>query len=218
MVTVEGGVMVAIIAGWFNAGGPFMWVLLGVLALACAVVLERAVFYYVICGGSSLGLIATVVQELSNDRVDVAQKHVARGGAPLTVLMRTILERYSAGMSHAEIQEGLEEAAIQQIPRLGDRLNYLSLFANVATLLGLLGTIAGLQLSFSSLASVEAAKKASMLASGISQAMLTTAFGLIVAVPCMIAFTFLANKQAQLTKNLDEAVVKFMHFLKKKRP
>ena len=52
----------------------------------------------------------------------------------------------------------MEEAAIQQVPRLSQRLNYLSLFANIATLLGLLGTITGLQLSFSSLA-VDAAKR-----------------------------------------------------------
>lgn len=47
--------------------------------------------------------------------------------------------------------------------------------------------------------------------------MITTAFGLIVAVPCMVAYTFLVNKQNQLTKDLDEAVVKFLNYLKKKK-
>ena len=100
---------------------------------------------------------------------------------------------------------------------MSQRLNYLSLFANIATLLGLLGTIAGLQVSFSSLVAVEAAKKATMLAQGISQAMNTTAFGLIVAVPCMILYTILFNKQQALTKDLDEAVVRLLNYMKKKK-
>jgi biopolymer transport protein ExbB/TolQ len=210
--------MVQSVAGWFNAGGPFMWVILGVLAGACAVALERAVFYYLLCGENGLKRVAEVAQALNNNNTAEAKKIVAKGNSPLMVLLRTAIERYSADLPFSEIQEGVEETAIQQIHRFSQRLNYLSLFANIATLLGLLGTISGLQLSFSSLASVEAAKKAAMLASGISRAMNTTAFGLIVAVPCMVLYTFLSNKQVQLTKNLDEATVKMLNYLRKKRP
>jgi biopolymer transport protein ExbB len=74
-------------------------------------------------------------------------------------MLTTALDRYNTGMGSTEIQEGLEEVAIQEVPRLSERLNYLVLFANIATLLGLLGTITGLQLAFSSLGSVEASKK-----------------------------------------------------------
>lgn len=210
--------MVQKLAGWFNAGGPFMWVILGVLAAACAVMLERVVFYYLFCRVDGVMMVSKLAQSLGNDNTADAQKIVGKGSSPLVVLLRTAVERYVAGVPFAEIQEGVEETAIQQVPRLPQRLNYLSLFANVATLLGLLGTISGLQLSFASLASVEAAKKAAMLAGGISQAMITTAFGLIVAVPCMVIYTFLSNKQSRLTKDLDEATVKFLNFLRKKRP
>ena len=210
--------MVQSIAGWFNSGGPFMWVILGVLAGACAVALERAIFYFLFCGENGLKRVALLAQALNNDNTEEAKKVVAKGNSPLMVLMRTAIDRYHAGLPFSEIQEGVEETAIQQIHRFPQRLNYLSLFANIATLLGLLGTISGLQLSFSSLASVEATKKAAMLASGISQAMITTAFGLIVAVPCMVLYTFLSNKQTKLTKDLDEATVKLLNYLRKKRP
>jgi biopolymer transport protein ExbB/TolQ len=103
------------------------------------------------------------------------------------------------------------------MPRMITRLNYLSLFSNIATLLGLLGTISGLQASFSSLAAVEASKKATMLAAGIAEAMNCTAFGLIVAVPCMVMYTVLYNKQQQLTKALDESVVRIVNFMKKSK-
>jgi len=210
--------MIKSVAAWFNAGGPFMWVILGVSAFACAVAIERLVFYYIICRRNSLYFTGQVVSLINAEKNDDAKKIVSRGSAPLIILIRTAVERFVLGAPYADIQEGVEEAAIQQIPRLTERLNYLSLFANIATLLGLLGTISGLQLSFSSLASVEAAKKAAMLASGISQAMITTAFGLIVAVPCMVLYTFLSNKQARITKDVDEATVKFLNILKKKRP
>lgn len=209
--------MVQSIAAWFNGGGPFMWAILAVLACAVAVAIERCIFYYVICRERGTGQVAEIARSLNGDNVDNA-KLALRGKAPVTVLLRAALDRFGAGMSVAEIQEGVEETAIKELPRLSDRLNYLVLFANIATLLGLLGTIMGLQLAFSSLGSVEASQKATKLAQGISELMVCTAFGLMVAIPCMVAYTFLHNVQNRLTKDLDESVVKLMNYFKKKRP
>jgi biopolymer transport protein ExbB len=209
--------MIETLARWYSEGGPFMGVILGVLALAVAVFVERMIFYYLICKRKGAVLISELARLLNEKKIDKAREILSRGKDPKTMLLKTALERFDAGMDIEEIREGLEEEAIKQVPRLSQRLNYLTLFANIATLLGLLGTITGLQLSFSSLANVEAAKKAVMLASGISQAMLTTAFGLIVAIPCMVSYTFLYNKQSQLVKDLDEATVKFLNYLKKKK-
>ncbi len=200
----------------FNEGGPFMWAILVVLASACAIVIERLIFYFIFCNVNGVKLVSDVARSLNNDKTDEARKIAGRKKAPVNTLIQTAIERYSAGMTFDDIQEGVDETAIKEVPKMSQRLNYLSLFANVATLLGLLGTIAGLQLSFTSLASVEAAKKATMLAQGISQAMNTTAFGLIVAVPCMILYTLLSNKQQSLTKDLDEAVVRLLNYMKKK--
>ena len=117
----------------------------------------------------------------------------------------------------AELDQGPAVDELQ-LPRIGQRLNYISLCANIATLLGLLGTISGLQMSFGSIASVEAAKKATMLAQGISVAMNTTAFGLIVAVPCMIMYTVFSNMQQVRVKDIDQSIVRLMNYLKKRRP
>lgn len=209
--------MVTFLANWFRSGGPFMWVLLFVLAIAAAIMLERVIFYFFTCSQNSTLLLSKITNAISRDKVDEAIGSVRRSNSPLNSLLAVALLKFKAGDKMEDIQEGVEEAAIHQIHRYSVRLNYLTLFANIATLLGLLGTITGLQLSFSSLANVEAAKKAAMLASGISQAMITTAFGLIVAVPCMAAYTFLSNRQAKLIKDLDETVVKLLNFMKKKR-
>jgi biopolymer transport protein ExbB/TolQ len=194
-----------------------MWAILAVLAFAAAVVIERVIFYYIICRGRGTMLVAGIAKSLNGDEPDKAER-LASGSSPVTVLIRTAVERFNAGMNVTEIQEGIEEAAIKELPRLSNRLNYLVLFANIATLLGLLGTITGLQLAFSSLGSVEASKKATMLATGISELMVCTAFGLMVAIPCMVAYTVLHNKQSRLTRDLDESVVKLMNYLRKKRP
>ncbi len=205
--------MIAAVATQFNSGGPFMWVILGVLGVAVAVMLERYL-YYVYCGSKSRGVALDLAKAIREDRIHDAQRLVARRKNPLYRLLHAALERYVQGREIQEVRESVEETAIRETPKLSQRLNYLSLFANIATLLGLLGTIAGLQVSFSSLASVDAAQKATLLASGIAQAMNTTAFGLIVAVPCMIAYTILNNKQQALLRDMDEAVVKILNTMK----
>jgi biopolymer transport protein ExbB/TolQ len=208
--------MISSLSAWFANGGNYMWVILAVLTIAIAVVIERLIFYYIICAANGRKMVTGIARALNDKKVDDAKKLV-KSGAPLPSLLRVAIDRYNAGMTIDEIQEGVEEESIQQVPRLPQRLNYLALFANISTLVGLLGTISGLQLSFSSLVSVEASKKAAMLAKGISEFMTCTAFGLIVAIFCMAFYTLLSNKQNQLVKDLDESVVKCINYLKKMR-
>jgi biopolymer transport protein ExbB len=208
--------MIHSLAAAFNAGGPFMWVILVVFAVACTVVIDRLVFYFVICQANGVRLVAEVAQALNGNDLAKAKKTVSKRRAPMNMLMQTAIERFGSGMTFEEIQKGVDQAAIREMPRMTQRLNYLSLFANIGTLLGLLGTIIGLQEMFGSLAAVEAEKKAAMLASGIAQAMNATAFGLIVAVPCMVMYTILYNKQQQITKDLDESIVRLLDYLEKK--
>ncbi len=209
--------MIGAMAKFFVQGGNFMWVILIVFAAALAVVLERLFFYVVVCRDNARRIAAELARSLEKNDLDGARKACA-GKSPVHILLSAVLKLYEAGLNHKEIRQGVEEAAIQEMPRYAERLNYLSLFANIATLLGLMGTIFGLIMSFGSISTAEAAQKATLLATGISVAMNTTAFGLIVAVPCMIAHTMLGNKQAALSTDLDEALVKVLHFMEKKRP
>ncbi|MGB7569015.1 MAG: MotA/TolQ/ExbB proton channel family protein [Chitinivibrionales bacterium] len=209
--------MIQTIATFFNSGGRFMWVILIVMALSTAIVIERMIFYFIVCRVNAVRLVSDLAKALTAGGTDAALKVLHKGGSPLKVLLRVAIDRFGAQMSVGDVEEGIQEAAITQMPRMTARLNYLSLFSNIATLLGLLGTISGLQASFSSLAAVEASKKATMLAAGIAEAMNCTAFGLIVAVPCMVMYTVLYNKQQQLTKALDESVVRIVNFMKKSK-
>jgi biopolymer transport protein ExbB/TolQ len=208
---------VELLASLFRSGGPFMWALLFFLACAAAVMVERLVFLYFICPRDTSGVVNRLKTAIGEGRLDDAAKILQGKSSPTHVLLSVAVDSFNAGYAAADIQEDVEEAAISQIHRFSVRLNYLSLFANVATLVGLLGTITGLMQSFTSLATVDAAQKASMLAAGISQAMITTAFGLIIAVPCMVVYTVYANRQSALVKDLDESTVRLLNFIKKKR-
>ena len=205
------------LANWFRSGGPFMWVLLFFSACAVAVAIERMIFLYFVCPRDTSGLVGKLKTAVGEGRGDDAAKMLQGKGSPTLALLHIAVDSFNAGYTSADIQEDVEEAAISQIHRFSVRLNYLSLFANVSTLIGLLGTITGLMQSFTSLAGVDAAQKASMLASGISQAMITTAAGLIIAVPCMVVYTIFSNRQSVLVKDLDESTVKLLNFIKKKK-
>jgi biopolymer transport protein ExbB/TolQ len=132
-------------------------------------------------------------------------------------MLRIALERFQSGATIEKIQDSVEEIAVNEVPKMTKRLNYLTLIANITTLLGLLGTITGLQRCFASLGNVDAAQKAAMLASGISEALNTTAFGLGVAVISMIFFTYLTNKKQALLQDIDHAVIRLVNYMKEKK-
>ena len=209
--------MIETAAKFFNEGGTFMWIILGVGAFASAVILERLYFFFVTCRGNSRGLVSRIAKAISNDNPEEAEKIASSKKSPVHRLLNVAVQRYKKGLAYEEIQQGVEEAAIKEIPKFGTRLSSLGMFANIATLTGLLGTIFGLQVSFNSLQLAEGAEKATALANGIAQAMNTTAMGLMVAIPCMIAFTQLSNVQAGLTEDLDEATVKMLNYIEKRK-
>lgn len=198
------------IARFFTDGGAFMWLILGVLAFAAAVILERLYFYHVICRARSAEQVDRSLAALGEGRPEDALLQLAGRPSPLNALLAVAVERYRSGVGFGEIRQGVQEAAVVQVPRLGRRVGYLAMAANVATLAGLLGTIFGLQDSFASLALADGAAKAALLASGIGQAMNTTAFGLIVAIPCMIAHARFSSTQSRLTEDLDAGLLRFL--------
>ncbi len=209
--------MIQSVAAQFNAGGAFMWVILAAFTVGFAVMLERIFYFFVYCSGDSLKPAQKILYHLQKGEAQEALKVANRRKTPLHRLLQSAIAKYVSGASVEKITESVEQSAIRELPRLSKRINYLSLVANVATLLGLLGTITGLQVSFGSLANVDAAQKASMLANGIAQAMNTTAFGLIVAVPCMVMYTVLSNKQQELVRVADESISQVVTTIKEMR-
>lgn len=124
-------------------------------------------------------------------------------GKPSADLIRTALER--AHQPEELIMNAIEISRNQYAEKIQKRTSYLATIANVATLLGLLGTIAGLIESFAAVGHADPQQKAALLANGISTAMNATMLGLAVAVPCMVVFSFFINKANRLVSELEAA-------------
>jgi biopolymer transport protein ExbB/TolQ len=102
------------------------------------------------------------------------------------------------------METAMESQTLYYVPKVNERLSYLSTLANVATLVGLLGTISGLIHSFAAVGGgIEGVTKEEALAGGIAIAMHTTAFGLIVAIPTLLAHMYLSNRANQLIDDID---------------
>jgi biopolymer transport protein ExbB len=109
----------------------------------------------------------------------------------------------------------MEEGMMEVMPELVQRTHYLATYANIATLLGLLGTIIGLIDAFTAVAAADPAEKADLLSASISVAMNTTAFGLVAAIPLILIHSYLQTKTARLIDNLEMAAVKCLNLISK---
>ncbi len=199
---------------FFQAGGVFMYPILALLALGTAIIIER--FFYLLKASVREEALWQQVQKLMNGgRLQEAVKVCGKTKAPLGDVLTRGLERIQEPWTPEDLQSSLEEVLLERIPLLERRTHYLPTLANVSTLLGLLGTIIGLIASFSAIAAVDPSQKAALLAEGLSVAMSTTAFGLLVAIPILICFTWLSTKTNRIVEGLEEITTKFMNHAKR---
>jgi len=112
-----------------------------------------------------------------------------------------------------DVEKVVQESMMEIVPQLEKRTHYLATAANVATLLGLLGTVSGLIHSFAAVATVNPAEKANLLSASISEAMNCTAFGLMTAVPILVVHAFLQSKTQGLSDGLETAAIRFLNAL-----
>ncbi len=133
---------------------------------------------------------------------------------PVTLVIQEALLR--AHQPEDLIQESLEIVVSEATARIQIRTAYLGTIANVSTLLGLFGTIAGLIHSFEALGSANAQQRSTLLANGISTAMNATMMGLFVAIPCMIAYSYLMNRTGRLVGEVERTAARMMTMIKQR--
>ncbi len=133
---------------------------------------------------------------------------------PTAKVVKSALLR--AHQAETLIEHGLQIQVAEVTATIQKRTSFLATIANVATLLGLFGTIAGLIHSFEAVGHADPQQKGALLAAGISQAMNATMLGLAVAIPCMIAFSFLMNRQNQLVGQVESSAIQALDILKQR--
>ena len=186
----------------FQTGGFFMYPIALILIVSTIIIVERMHSVLFRFQTDAAKLMKEVQGHILDNNVDQAIKisNSNKDSVLHTVFKAALI---NADRPFNEIQEHVEVATLSVLPKLQERLPFLFTFANVATLLGLLGTIVGLVNTFESVALVDASKKQQMLSAGISTAMNTTAFGLIVAIPCMFFYGFIQNKINRIIDDVE---------------
>jgi biopolymer transport protein ExbB/TolQ len=183
-----------------------MYVILLTLIFGLAIMIERFIAVSVKNRIDTTTFVNRVMDLIQSGSISGAIEYCSMSNAALPRIARAGLQEYDK--SPTDIQQAFELAAMSEIPKLEKRTQYLAMIANVATLLGLLGTIMGLITAFQSITDVEAAQKAALLSRGISMAMNTTAFGLIVAIPCLAGYSFLQERTNLLIDEINESVAR----------
>jgi biopolymer transport protein ExbB len=197
---------------FINDSGFVGWCIIFVGIAVVALIIERCYALYLKFGMDSEALMTKVQTLILSRRSDEALVSVSQlTDKPLARAFKTILEK--ADRDDDSIFQAHDIAMAENVPLYTKRLHYLSMLSNVATLLGLLGTIHGLILSFQAVAQADPSTKQAMLANGIAVSMYTTALGLGVAIPAMVAFAFLVSRQNTLVEQLTEKCGKLTELL-----
>ena len=181
-------------------------------AFALAIIFERTLALYWKYPLDTRRFIAEIRQRILNNDIAAAVQFCSSQEKALAAsVVKAGLLR--AARDNEQIENALEIVSHEAMNTAKKRLAYLSMIANVATLLGLLGTILGLIKAFAAVATVDAATKSMMLSEGISQSMNATASGLAVAIPTMIAFSILQSKANRIIESIESCAMLTMDLL-----
>ena len=195
---------------FFQNGGAFMYPIVVLLALGAAIAIERWLFLTVTKAKNKAAWNA-VVPHLKTGNVAGAMQVTSKSSSAIAQIMTYGLNRAQSARRREDIEQAMEESLMEIIPRLEKRTHYLATFANMATLMGLLGTIIGLIEAFTAVSNANPAEKAELLSASISIGMNCTAFGLMVAIPLVLIHSVLQTKTTEIIDSLEMAAVKFLN-------
>jgi biopolymer transport protein ExbB/TolQ len=204
--------MYTTVVSFFQDGGPFMYPIAVVLAFGIAIALERYVY---LANQTRINrrdfekILTLLKQRKQRELSGVVQK----SKSAMSRIIADGLNRKASSRRRDDIEYAMEEGLLEVLPNIERRTPYLATFANIATLLGLLGTIIGLIAAFTAVANADPAEKATLLSQSISIAMNTTAFGLMAAIPLLLIHSVLQSKTSAIVESLEIAVVKFLNIM-----
>ena len=195
----------------FQAGGVFMYFILAFLVCTLALIVERSIALYKRIEANPVDFRKNLLAFTSKGDFLGALGYARTSNAPLAKVTQVGLEIRANGCADEELQARMDEKLSAEIAHIDRRTGFLAMFGNVATLLGLLGTVTGLIGSFAGVAAADPAERAILLGQGISEALNTTAFGLVAAIPALIAFAIFQNRTEKLVTALTDESSEIFH-------
>ena len=200
----------ASVAAFFQKGGLFMYPILFVFLAGMGIALERW-FQLSRIRNTNRKMWNVLHPLLAKGELEKAQAIVDKDKSTISQMLGMGLARQGAVRRREDIEIAMEESMMEIIPQLEKRTPYVALLSNIATLLGLLGTIMGLIEAFTAVANANPAEKADLLSASISVAMNTTAFGLMSAIPLLLFHAKLTSTTGQIIDSLEMASVKALN-------
>ena len=202
----------------FFHGGPVMYLIFAFLSALIALGLWRGYLLFMVFDTPNpQGMWAEIYKLVANNQIETAIRLCEK--SPRRQILPRVWKKglQSASRSGDETQNAVDSATLERVPLCNRYLNWFGTFANVTTLLGLLGTISGLIISFSAVATLSGAAKQTKLAEGISHALYATGFGLGTALVAMIIHGLLVFKANKVTEMTDEFAAKMIELLQMRR-
>ena len=199
------------IATFYKQGGIFMHAVLVIAVLIVAIVLERLIVIGAAAALNGRKLTNDLVKALQRGDMQKARGISHKSSAPVAQVAQAMLDAGTA--DEAALQSAADDAATLALPELTRRLSYLGVLANSATLIGLLGTITGLITAISGVGVADAAQRSAYLAAGISEALHTTAFGLVIAIPTLMIQGWLNGRVESVAQDVDEISIRLSRAL-----
>lgn len=200
------------IVSFFQEGGLFMYPIGLVLAVGIAIAIERWLFLMREQSRNAKAF-SDFLPLLRTTDVEKMQLYAREVQTPVTRIIACGLDMMKVSKQRGDIENSMSEGMLETLPRLEQRTSYLAVLANVATLLGLLGTIIGLISAFTAVAVADPAEKSTLLSQSISVAMNTTAFGLIAAIPLLVLHALIQSKTQRIVSSIEMAGVKFLNMM-----
>jgi biopolymer transport protein ExbB len=199
----------------FAHGGIWMWAIFGAQVVSVAIIAERIFSLYVRRSPGEKAVIKKFEDDIRKGNIEkvISKAHSLGDSHPISRVVEAGAQAALDMGGREEIQAKMDEILLNENSRLEQRTGFLAMLGNVATLLGLLGTIVGMIDSFASVSSANPLEKATLLSQGISMAMYATAYGLVTAIPALVMYAVLTNRANRLAEDLNQAALRVFNWL-----
>jgi biopolymer transport protein ExbB len=200
------------IVKFFQDCGLFIYPSLLIMASGLSIAIER----FIVLGrarAENRKMWDRILPMLQGGKFQQVLGYTTKSDTAIGKIVSNGLARLQTARRREDIDAAMEEGMMEIVPRLEKRTHYIATFANVITLVGLLGTISGLIRAFTAVAQVNPAEKAEMLSASISIAMNNTAFALAVAIPFLLIHSFLNARASEIVDSLEAAKISFLNLV-----
>ena len=198
-------------AKFLEDGGTLMYFNLLCSVIVIAMIIERLIFFLVKSSVNARAFLEQIRKLVLANNVDRAVKLCSATSAPVAQVAKAGLQRIHRG--EIAVAQAIEESLVDVTPMIKKRIQILWSLANIATLIGLLGTVVGLIRAFGAIAAAKPEERSNMLAKGISEALNNTAMGLGIAVSCIIAHAILGGMSKRQASDLETFALKLENLL-----